>query len=246
MKEAAEYLLPFQSYAKILMTKIHPDRHHGYPNVQKINASVTSIINELFKFKFDLAERCHQIHNLHFFTWKADRRDHEEIYYKLLFNNPFDRISAKSSLNLFKMAQIPVNFSILDCFADQNQHLESNSNTKSSISKDINDGIKKSCFNLDQIIPENDLSQVRVFFRSRPYIQFDNNFSVELPKILRIGTFLMHTIQRLESRMGSKIPLIIISDTYTVPQLYKGVIHIPLSSSFIGNLIYFVIILYLY
>lgn len=245
MKEVAEYLLPFQSYAKLLMTKIHPDKHHGYPNIQKINASVTSIINELFKFKHDQSEKRHQIHNLHFFTWKPDKRDHEEIFYKLIFNNPFDLNSGKSSLNLFKTAQIPVNFSILEHFTDQNQNIDPISKPINSISKEINQSIKQSCFDLDQAICEYDIQEIRDFFRGRPYIQFHGNLSDGLSKILRIGTFLMHTIQGLESKMGNKMPLIIINNTYTTPEFTDEIIRLPLSSSFKGNFIYFVIIMYL-
>lgn len=244
MKEAAEYLLPFQSYAKILMTKIHPDKHHGYPYIQKINSSVASIINELFKFKHDQSEKRHQIHNLHFFTWKPDKREHEEILYKLVFNNPFDLSSGKSSLNLFKTAQIPVNFSVLEHFTDQNQSFGGVLKPINSLSNEINQSIKQSCFDLDQAISGNDIQEILVFFRSRPYIQLLGNICDDLSKILRIGTFLMHTIQGLESKMGNRMPLIIISLTYTTPEFIDGIIHLPLSSSFRGNFIYFVISMY--
>ena len=235
MKEVAEYLLPFQSYAKLMMSKIHPDRHHGYPNVQKINASVTSIINELFKFKPDHTEVRHQIHNLHFFTWKPDKKEHEELFYKLVFNNPFDLSSGKSSLNLFRTAQIPVNFSVLDCFTDQSQNIEKISKSNLPLSKNIYEGIKQSCFDIDQVVSESEIREIRDFFRIRPYIQFKHDLSDDLSKILKVCAFLMHIIQGLESRMGSKMPLIIISNTYTSPEFINGIVHLPLSSSFKGN-----------
>lgn len=246
MKEIAAYLLPFQLYAKLLISKIHPDIHHGYPNIQKINASVTSIINELFKFKLDHSEERYQIHNLHFFTWKPDKKEHQELFYKLLFNNPFDLSSGKSSLNLFRTAQIPVNFSVLDCLTDQNQNIEKISKLNEHRSRNIYEGIKQSCFDLDRVISEFEIREILDFFRTRPYIQFKHNLSNDLSKILRICVFLLHIIQGFEARMGSKMPLIIISNTYTSSEFIKGIVHLSLSSSFQGNFIYFKVIIYLY
>lgn len=234
MKEVAEYLLPFQSYSRLLMTKIHPDRHHGYSKIQKINASATSIINELYKFKNDQTAKGLQSHNLHFFTWKSDRKEHEEIFYKLVFNSPFDLISGKSSLNLFKTAQIPVNFSILDSFPDQSKNNNFNSGSTQSFSKNIHEGIKNSCFDVDQNQFEFDIREIRDFFRNRPYIQFDQDLSDDISIVLKIGTFLLHIIEGFEARIGNKRPLVIISSRYDIPEYTNGIVRLPLSSSFKG------------
>ena len=216
------------------MSKIHPDRHHGYPNVQKVNASVTSIINELFKFKQDQTEKRYQVHNLHFFTWKSDKREHEEIFYKLIHNTPFDFISGKSSLNLFKTAQIPVDFSVLQFFDNQSQDNGKVSKSNEPVSKNIYEGIKKLCFDLDRDLSDFDILEIRDFFRNRPYIQFDNDLSGDISRILRIGTFLLHIIGSFEVRIGNKMPIIIISNRYNFPEYADGIILLPLSSDFKG------------
>lgn len=236
MKDTSEYLLPFQTYAKLLLNKIHPDRHHGYPSIQKINASVTGTINELFKFKQDRSETRHQTYNLHFFTWKADKKEHSEIFHKLIFNSPFDHVSCKSALGLFKAADIPVNFSILDSFKNENQNKSQASieSQDKSFAKDMYYGIKQSCFELDQGISDVNVQETCKFFRSRPYIQINHDSSNDLFKILKIGSFLLHIIEGIEARMGTNMPIIIISNLYNAPSYVEGIVHIPLGSDFKG------------
>lgn len=244
MKDTSEYLSAFQTYAKLLLNKIHPDRHHGYPNIQKINASVTGTINELFKFRQDRSGTRHQSYNLHFFTWKTDKLGHSEIFHKLIFNSPFDYASGKSALGLFKAANIPVNFSILDSLFEnenQNKPQTSTDSKDKSFTKDMHDGIKQSCFDLDQRISDFNVQEISNFFRSRPYIQFNNDSSNDLYKILKVGSFLLYIIEGIEARMGSNMPLIIISNLHEVPSYVEGIVHLPLTSNFKGINTYFLL-----
>ena len=74
MKGVLDHLLPFKAYAKVFLHQIHPDRHHGFPIIQKINASATSAVNELFKFKGSTCDITQQSHDLNFFHTEPGNR----------------------------------------------------------------------------------------------------------------------------------------------------------------------------
>lgn len=232
MKEIFDYLLPFQAYAKLFVSKIHPDRHHGYPDIQKINASATSIINDIFKFKNKLDVSPPRFYDLNFFIWKSNSKEHAEIAYKLMFKIPFDYGSAKSSIGLFKSAEISVDNTILDSIPKSERCPVK---TEQNVSFTISEGIKTSCFNLDHDYSNVDIREIRDFLHRRPYIQFEGLLADNVSQILQLSSFISLTINRLESQLGSKMPLIIISDRFHFPELRNGIINVPLSSNFKGN-----------
>ena len=215
------------------MLKIHPDRHHGYPDIQKINSSTTHIVNNLFKFEDYSREKRNETLNIHFFIWKNDKNEHIERHYQLIFKSPFDIVSGKSALGLFKTAQIPVDFSILDTFpkSDKTQY------KKETCNLNLSEGIKNSCLGLDFDESYLDIPEILNFIRQRPYIQFDGFLSDDKRKVLKLCSYLLHSLSRLELKIGSKMPIIIISDTYIYPQFNDGFVRLPLSSTMQGILI---------
>lgn len=231
MNVTCEYLLPFKKYAKLFVLKIHPDRHHGYTDIQKINAHTTHIVNNLFKFEDDSREYRHEVVCLPFFIWKTDKNGHVEQSYKLTFNRPFDIISGKSALGLFKSAHIPVDFSILDSFP-KGQAIQYKKNE--IYSSDLSESIRNSCLDLNFDDSYLDVSEVLHFIRQRPYIQFDGIVSDDKRKVFKLCTYLVHVLSRLENKIGPKMPIIIISDTYIYPQFDNGIVRLPLYSSLQG------------
>ena len=249
------YLLPFQGYAKLFLREIHPDRHHGYPKIQMINSSVTSIVNELFKFQASTTVKT--LHNLNFFIFKSkfktkskleveiDSESHQELFHKLVFNCPFDVNSGKSALELFKLANVPVDFSVLDSLPDtikkfeaqkqseNDSHLDENNENKI-----IRNKIVQSCMKIRNEELDFDIREVRNFIRTRPYIQFDgllteNNLSISI--ISKLIIYLQHNLRRIESKYGNRIPIIIISPKYLIPEYTNGIVFIPFLSTFRGK-----------
>lgn len=244
------HLLPFQGYAKLFMREIHPDRHHGYPKIQMINSSVTSIVNELFKFQASKSAKT--LHNLNFFIWKSKSKSkpeidldlysesHKELFHKLIFNCPFDVNSGKSALELFNSANVTVDFSILDALPRTNEKLEAEKKTEKDLQLDgyNKNKIARSCMKVRNEEFDFDIKEIRNFIRTRPYIQFDgllpgNNLSISIIKKLII--YLQHNLRRIESKYGNKIPIIIISSKYLIPEYTNGVVIIPFLSNFRGN-----------
>lgn len=231
MTSKCEYLLPFKNYAKLFILKIHPDKHHGYPNVQKINTLTTHVVNSFFKFEDDLVKKHNELHNLSFFIWNNDKSSHTQLSYKLIFNWPFDDVSGRSVLGLFEAAQIPVDFSIIDSIPN-NKPKEYKIETPG---KDWTEGIKNSCLNLDFDDLSFDAKEVLDFIRLRPYIQFEGYLLNDKLKFLRLCMYLMHCLRRLENKIRSQMPIIIISDKFVSPQFSNGLIQLPSSSNFKGN-----------
>lgn len=232
MSAICEYLVPFKKYAKLFVLSIHPDRHHGYPEIQKINASTTHVVNNLFKFEDDSAGNPHEEHNLPFFIWKNDKNGHSELSYKLTFKRPFDNVSGKSALGLFKAAQITVDFSVLDMLPS-NEKMPFKKET--TLGSDMSEGIKNSCLSLDYDESYFDVQEVLDFIRLRPYIQFEGDLSDDRRKVFRLCTYLLHSLSRLENKIRCKMPIIIISDKFIIPQFSDGLVQIPLSSNFKGT-----------
>ena len=239
MKGVLDHLLPFKAYAKVFLHQIHPDRHHGFPIIQKINASATSAVNELFKFKGSTCDITQQSHDLNFFIRKSSATEYLEISYKLKFNIPFDRISGKSALGLFKASGINVDFSILESFPKDHSCILLPEKTLNS---HFMDGIKSSCFDLTHDDNSKfDIPDIRNFLHSRPYIQLEEASLNDISKVLRISYLLSHIIQRLETRLGTNMPLIIISNRFQQPEYKHDMVRLPLSANFNGNGAWFVL-----
>lgn len=231
MNEFPEYLLTLQTYVRLFLQKIHPDRHHGFHDIQKINASVTSIVNELFKFKNIPIVENSKSHDLTFFIWKSNAEEHAKISYKLLYKFPFDHLSTKSALGLFKTAGIEVDSKILDLLPND---LKPSPKFEKSINSLIIEDIKDSCFDLEHEYTKFDIDEVRKFLRIRPYIQFESSLSDKITDILRVCNNLYHIVHRMERRLGPKMPLIIISDRFNISHYNNGIMHISLSATFNG------------
>ena len=235
MKDIPNHLSPFLNYAKIFLKKIHPDTHHGYTLVQKVNASIISTINDLFKFQNETKETRHNYYNLNFFIRSTDKMNHKEVCYKLLFNAPFDQASGKSALGLFNSADIPVDFSIIDSLPNNN-NISFINRSEINISV-ISEAIKKNCIDLSNDLSF-DFKDARAFLHSRPYIQFEGPLPEDTSKVLRLVAYLSHIISRLENKNGITMPLILISDRFSFAEYYGDIINLPLSSNFEGIFYY--------
>lgn len=236
MKDIPSHLLPFQNYSKIFLRKIHPDAHHGYPVVQKMNASIISTINELFKFKTEPNEKYTNIYNLNFFVRSPNEFKHREIFYKLSFNIPFDQISGKSALGLFKAADVSVDFSIIDSFPIANNSPYNTDTRNNKNVSELSEAIKKRCLDLyDSDLPF-DLNDARDFLQSRPYIQFEGQLTPEdKSRVLKLIAYLFHILHRIEKNINIEMPIILISERFTCPEYLDKIIYLPLSSSFKGT-----------
>lgn len=232
MKDIPNHLRPFLNYAKIFLKKIHPDAHHGYPVVQKVNAPIISTINELFKFQNETAEAGHSFHNLNFFVRTEDKLTHKEVCYKLLCNVPFDRASGKSALGLFKSADVSVDFSVIDLFPAENNIASKNRNEGNS--SKLFEAVKNHCLDLSNI-PSFDLNDARAFLQSRPYIQFEGPLPEDKSIVIKLIAYLSHILNRNESKIDMKMPLILISDRFSYPEYSGNIMHLPLYSNFEGT-----------
>ena len=233
MKDIQKHLLPFQNYAKILLRKIHPDAHHGYPMVQKVNASIICLINELFKFHNDIKEESNNFHNLRFFVHSPDKFKHKEIFYELLINIPFDQASGKSALGLFKTADIPVDFTVIDSLPiDKKISPKIGKGVDSSA---LSAAIKQRCLDLSNDNLLLDLDNARSFLHFRPYIQFEGPLPEDKSRVLKLVTYLSHILHRNEHLNTLEMPIILISDRFSCPEKVHKIIHLPLSSNFEGT-----------
>jgi hypothetical protein len=230
-----EHLNVIKGYSKLLLKLIHPDKHHGFENIQNINALATSKVNGLFKLAESESSSCINSHHaLKFYIWRADKSGHEEINYRLSINFPFDRISAKSALDLFKKVQIPVEYSLLEAF-DSNSHTFLQKIYGISSRKKEQLDIMGSCLDFEAESLECDAKDVCDFLRSRPYIQFEGRLPENLSGLLRIGSYLSHIMGRFEPLMIHNMPIIILSEHFLVPEILNNVVKLPISTRFKGK-----------
>lgn len=230
-----EHFNAIKGYSKILLKLIHPDRHHGFDRVQKLNASATAKVHDLFKF----AEQGSTLRNftylLNFYIWKTNGIEHEKICHNLVMNFPMDRVSVKSALELFLKARIPVDHSILDYFQfDTRSSSSQESQSFSNFRKFQLDNIQSE-LDTDVSNCEEEIKQVVNFLRIRPYIQFDGILPEKLSDVIRIGTYLSHILVRIETEIMKKEPIIIIiSQNFYMPEIHNSVIKLPLNTRFEG------------
>lgn len=241
MKDIPSHLIPFQNYAKIFLRKIHPDAHHGYPVIQKVNASIISTINELFKFKTDPNGMCKTFYNLNFFVRSPNEFKHKEICYVLKFNIPFDQTSGKSALGLFKAADVSVDSSVIDSFPTVKDNSYNHRNIKNT--SKLSAEIKKRCLDMYDSDMSFDLNDARAFLRYRPYIQFEGQLPLgDKSRVLRLVAYLSHILRRIEKNLNNiQMPMILISERFLYPENLDKIIHLPLSSNFEGPSIKFMI-----
>lgn len=232
-----KYLPIFQKYSREFISKIHPDRHHGYEDVQKVNASATSIIHDLFKFDSHKDRECmsrKQFFDILFYLWNENKTCHIKLFHKLIHNTPFDCESGKSALKLFQSIKIPVDSSLIQAVSSMSPDPKSPPNQLTDFN-DMKAKIKNSCIDFEADPDERLSFDMINFIRRYPNIQFAGEIYNSRASLINICRFLMPNIQKLERGGIDPLPIIIVSEDFSGPEVSNDVISLPLGSTFNGN-----------
>lgn len=231
--ERLDVLLRFRGLARDFLKHIHPDRHEGFASVQRLNASVTALVNDLYKFDEVQRERVPARHALSFYVWN-ENGSHQLIEYPLLFHWPFDQTAGRSALGLFEAARVPVDWSLLShlplghCVVPDEQPKPHGHQSAAA------EMIVRHCQTIKpletNVMKRADREDLARFLKTRPYIQLAQDLDMAAcDKAFHLINRCRDMLVRHETRCRH-LPVMIFSTRFSEPVLDSDIIKLPPSA----------------